>query len=789
MSYDDTTLANDIADVEGPILEAVESFLSASSRRASVRHLRRWPGEAAGDEFDRSDWIEMAGMGWLGVLAAETRGGLGLEECDGLRVATLMAERMGYHLAPEPFTAASMVIAALSACSSEAAVQLASQVISGECIAALAIDDSVEAGAALTVQPNAKGNHPWTINGRREHVWPGQPVDGWIVLAHLDGDLALLWMPSTVAGTSCDLKVAADGRSLSTVRFEQAAVSRAQVLLSGKQVNDALARAITVGRLMTSAELLGAGCAALNVTIEYLKIRNQFGRPIGSFQALQHRCVDTFIQLEIAQATLLEALREVSTSGLPSEHACFGANRSKARCASAALHAVRAAVQLHGAIGITDECDVGLYFKRVMTLLPRLGGISASHRACASYLLREPTGAEQSSQGGSDVAEVGDGNLDAMSEVQFRAEVRSFLKKNYPAHLRYMPRRVHWPEIADWWRLVYEKGWIAPSWPKEHGGMGLPPNKLIAYIEELENFGVARAPDQGIVMVGPVLMRYGTAEQCQRFLPKTRSGENIWCQGYSEPGSGSDLASLRTEAVDDGDAFVVNGQKIWTTLAQDATHIFLLVRTDKSVRKQAGISFLLCDLKTPGITIRPIRDMAGHEEFCEVFFSNVRVPKENLVGKLNQGWEIAKALLGFERIFLGSPKQSQYALVQLRKLAEQRGLFADEEFAARYTALQLDVLDLGAAYRGFVDIVKQGKPLPPSVSLLKVWATETYQKIGLLLAESGGADGALLEPARVGNTNMDLLAPLFNASAACIYGGSNEIQRNILAKAVLGLPD
>jgi len=284
-------------------------------------------------------------------------------------------------------------------------------------------------------------------------------------------------------------------------------------------------------------------------------------------------------------------------------------------------------------------------------------------------------------------------------------------------------------------------------------------------------------------------MRYGTTDQCRRFLPKIRSGENIWCQGYSEPGAGSDLASLRTEAIDDGEHFVVNGQKIWTTLAQDATHIFLLVRTDKTVRKQAGISFLLCDLKTPGITIRPIRDMAGHEEFCEVFLDNVRVPKENLVGELNQGWEIAKALLGFERIFLGSPKQCQYALGQLRQLAQGRGLFADQEFAARYVELQLDVMDLGAAYRGFVEIVKEGKSLPPFVSLLDAAPTETYQKIALLLAEVAGADGALSASVRVGNADMNLLAPLFNASAACIYGGSNEIQRNILAKAALGLPD
>ncbi|MDR3468590.1 MAG: acyl-CoA dehydrogenase [Xanthobacteraceae bacterium] len=788
-----TALSHDVADIEGQILDSVGSFLSAPRRRPSLRGQRRWPGQPGRDECERSDWVEIAAMGWLGVLAGEADGGLGLSEAEGLRLAALMAEQIGRHVAPEPFTAvAGVSVAALAVCDRKRSADLLSRVVSGDCVAALAIEEVADgAEPSLVAEMAAGGEAGWTVSGRCTHVWPGQPVDGWIVPARVGGDRALLWIAAAAPGASCDLRVTGDGRSLATVRFERVAVAAPHLLLVGKDVAVALARAAAVGRLLISAELLGAGRAALGATIDYLKTRKQFDKPIAAFQAVQHRCVDAFIQLEIAEAALHEALCEAASGGLHGDDARFYSSRAKARCGQAALNAVRAAVQLHGAIGITDECDIGLYFKRVMTLLPRLGGISASRRACAARLLRDRAESAQAPQSaaGADGIAGGDADWDAVPEAQFRAGVRAFLRDNYPAHLRYMPRRVHWWEIADWWRVVYDKGWIAPSWPKEHGGMGLPPAKLIAFIEEFENHGVARAPDQGIVMVGPVLMRYGTAEQCQRFLPKIRSGENIWCQGYSEPGAGSDLASLRTEAVEAGEAFIVNGQKIWTTLAQDATHIFLLVRTDKTVRKQAGISFLLCDLKSPGVTIRPIRDMAGHEEFCEVFFDNVRVPRENLVGSLNQGWEIAKALLGFERIFLGSPKQSQYALGQLRKLAQASGLFGDQEFCARYTALQLDVLDLGAAYRRFVDIVKQGKPLPPSVSLLKIWATETYQAIAVLMAESAGPDGALLEPAPINGAGMDLLAPLFNSSAACIYGGSNEIQRNILAKAVLGLPD
>ena len=244
-----------------------------------------------------------------------------------------------------------------------------------------------------------------------------------------------------------------------------------------------------------------------------------------------------------------------------------------------------------------------------------------------------------------------------MPESEFRDLLRAFFARHYPPALRHPSRRLHWHEIRDWHQTLARQGWAAPAWPKACGGMGLSPARQLAFIEEQERYGVARAPDQGIIMVGPLLLQHGSAEQQQRYLPKILSGEHIWCQGYSEPNAGSDLAALRTEAVPDGADFIVNGQKTWTTLAQDATHIFTLVRTDKQAKRQAGISFLLIALDSPGITVRPITTLAGHQEFCEVFFDQVRVPAANLVGGLNQGWGIAKALLGFERIFLGAPSR------------------------------------------------------------------------------------------------------------------------------------
>ena len=375
----------------------------------------------------------------------------------------------------------------------------------------------------------------------------------------------------------------------------------------------------------------------------------------------------------------------------------------------------------------------------------------------------------------------------ALPNDEFRAQVRQFLETNCPSSLRYRKARPRWAEIKDWYLTLSRKGWVAPSWPVQYGGMGLSPEKLIIFIEEQERHGAARAPDMGITMVGPLLIQNGTEEQRQYYLPKILAGEHVWCQGYSEPNAGSDLASLRTEATLDGDHFIVTGQKIWTTLAQDATHMFLLARTDKAAKKQEGISFLLTPMNVPGITVRPIRNIAGHEEFCEVFLDKVRVPRANLVGPMNGGWTIAKALLSFERIFLGSPKQSQYALERLREAGQRLGLSQDPSFADRYTKFALDVADLVTLYGTFVDRVKRGEALGPDVSMLKIFGTETFSALANLLVETAGSAGAQIDIETEGGP-VDVLTPFYNSRPATIYGGSNEIQRNILARAVLGLP-
>ena len=379
-------------------------------------------------------------------------------------------------------------------------------------------------------------------------------------------------------------------------------------------------------------------------------------------------------------------------------------------------------------------------------------------------------------------------DYNALDDDAFRAEVRAFFEHNYPPHLRYILRRARWHEMQDWWRRLYEQGWIAPNWPREHGGMGLDAGKMVIYLEEMERWGVARAPDQGITQVGPIIMKFGTAAQKQYYLPRTLSGECIWCQGYSEPNAGSDLASLRTEAVIDGGQFVINGQKIWTTMAHDATHIYMLVRSDKLAKKQEGISFLVVDLKTPGIVIRPIRNLAGHEEFCEVFFENVRVPRDALVGELNAGWTVAKALLSFERLNIGSPRRPQYALRRLEMMARAKGLFGDPGFVDKFTQIKLDLEDLASLYGRYVAVARRGEPLGQDVSMLKIWAMEAWQRLTELLMETAQEYGCVAGELDFDGVAVDVLSPFYYSRPATIYGGSSEIQRNILAKYVLKLP-
>ena len=387
----------------------------------------------------------------------------------------------------------------------------------------------------------------------------------------------------------------------------------------------------------------------------------------------------------------------------------------------------------------------------------------------------------------------------------FRADIRAWLDANLPQALRTKVldhKRLSRDDYASWHKLLGTRGWSVVAWPKEFGGPGWNATQRHIWDEECARIGAPGVLPFGVSMVAPVLMKYGSDAQKAHYLPRILDGTDWWCQGYSEPGSGSDLASLRTRAERQGDHYLVNGQKTWTTLGQFADMMFCLVRTDSGAKKQEGISFLLIDMKTPGITVRPIITLDEDHEVNEVFFEDVKVPLENLVGEENRGWTYAKYLLGHERTGIARVGQSKRELVFLKRLAtdQKKGgasLLKDPVFAAKIAALEIEIMALEVTVQRVVASEANGRGPGPEASMLKIKGTEVQQALTELMVEAIGPQAAAFDPEYLEGEREHSLAgdddaaPLaayyFNFRKTSIYGGSNEIQKNIIAQMILGL--
>ena len=381
-------------------------------------------------------------------------------------------------------------------------------------------------------------------------------------------------------------------------------------------------------------------------------------------------------------------------------------------------------------------------------------------------------------------------------ENAFRDEVRAFLKAHLPSEISTRIGRGDDSQVAQdiprWQSILHKKGWGAPAWPKEFGGTGWTTTQQ--YIFETE-CALVDAPIQlpfGLKMVAPVMMRYGSAEQQARFLPRILAGEDWWCQGYSEPGSGSDLASLKTRAVRDGDDYIVNGQKVWNTLGQFADWIFCLVRTDPSAKAQKGISFLLIDMKSPGVKVQPTRLLDGSYEVNEIWFDNVRVPAANRIGEENEGWTYAKFLLGHERTNIAGIGGSKRELRRLKELAaaheiDGKPLLEDSMFAARIAQVEIDLTALEITNLRVIFDAEQNKAPGPQASMLKIRGTEIRQRIAELQVEVLGADALAFDGHGDSDDMPRAMADYLNLRKLSIFGGSNEIQRNIIAQMILRL--
>jgi pimeloyl-CoA dehydrogenase large subunit len=391
-------------------------------------------------------------------------------------------------------------------------------------------------------------------------------------------------------------------------------------------------------------------------------------------------------------------------------------------------------------------------------------------------------------------------------EIAFRDEVRAFFREALPASIRRKMvegRHLSKDDIVTWQRILNAKGWAVPNWPVEWGGTGWTPVQQYLFQDEMQQAPAPAPLPFGVNMVGPVIIAFGNEAQKKHFLPRIANLDDWWCQGFSEPGAGSDLASLKTTAKRDGDVYVVNGQKTWTTLAQHADWIFCLVRTDPAAKKQEGISFLLIDMKTPGITVRPIQTIDGGREVNEVFFDDVRVPVENRVGEENRGWDYAKFLLGNERFGIARVGVSKERIRRIKELAALtqdggRPLIEDPRFRQKVAAVEVELKALEMTQLRVVAAERNrapGKPDPAS-SILKIKGSEIQQATTELLMDVVGPYALPYQPEPDEGWNEPPIGPewagpvaptYFNWRKISIYGGSNEIQKNIIAKAILGL--
>ncbi len=390
-------------------------------------------------------------------------------------------------------------------------------------------------------------------------------------------------------------------------------------------------------------------------------------------------------------------------------------------------------------------------------------------------------------------------------ELAFRDEARRFFRTEIPERIRdkvAQGEHLSKDDIVAAQRILNARGWATPNWPVDWGGQPWSSVQVYMYQDEMQQANVPPPIGFNVTMVGPVIAQFGSEEQKRRFLPRAANADDFWCQGFSEPGAGSDLASLRTRAERRGDIYVVNGQKIWTTLAQYADWIFCLVRTDPAAKKQEGISFLLIDMKTPGITVRPIVTIDGGREVNEVFFDDVQVPAENLVGQENKGWDYAKFLLGNERTGIARVGASKARVARIKQLAAlerigDRPLIEDARFREKLAEVEVELKALEMTQlRVVADERKRvrGKPNPAS-SILKLKGTVIQQRLTELMMEVAGPYVMPYQPPDEGQ-NEPPIGPdyaaaagptYFNYRKVSIYGGSNEIQRNIIAKAILGL--
>lgn len=773
--------ASDVAMLEAPLERYLRDHYSFEARRARLK-------DPAG--LDRRTWSFLAESGFLALPFADSAGGLGGSLADVMAVM----RHLGRHLVVEPYFDCVVVAGRLLAAAQLNDMQAAALagLIAGETLIGLAhlerADRDRGSVAGTTLIPDADGLR---LTGAKILVPVARSLDQLLVTARDEhGALQLILVPASAAGISIREYRGADGRVLGDVRFEQVAIDRS-AMLRFEAAQSALDEALTYADAALCAEIVGCAQALLEATAGYLGSRKQFGQPIGSFQVLKHRLVDCYGAVEQA----VGLLKVAATVAGPA----WAANVAAARAfiGEQARLIGHEAIQMHGGMGLSDELAVSHFHKRIVVANLTFG-TPADHTDRYLTLRRLVNGVP-----GTTTLPLAE--LLTPEETAFQASVRGFLARSLSEDIRTSVRRQTgtYPELEvfEAWRArLHERGWLAAHWPREHGGTGW--TAVERFVFEYET-AVAGAPEQvpmGYRYVGPVIAHFGSEWQKEFFLPRLLSGEHYWAQGFSEAQAGSDLAGIKTTAVRDGDHYVINGSKMWTTNAHLANWMFCLARTERASKPQQGISFFLIDMTAPGITVEPIPLLAVDHEVNTVFLENVRVPVANLVGEAGRGWEYVKFLLELERggaIFCGRMRH-EFALLQelVQQVAPQLG--DDRVFMHRLAALDQRLLALESLeLQGAREMGAGGAPGIRG-SLTKLLGSELQKDITELAVTAAGYGSIEFVPVRplgapetLPFAGLDLEAvamPRYlTMRVASIYGGSSEIQREIIAKHIFGL--
>jgi alkylation response protein AidB-like acyl-CoA dehydrogenase len=731
--------------------ETMGRLLDAESEFEARRH------RLSGPHPDRMAlWPVLAEQGILGAAFSEDVGGFGGTMRD---LAVVMSE-VGRKLIVEPVLATALCGRILQAAGDDV-----SWLIEGKGVLSLAHEEGHDP-FALPSTTATDSSGVFRICGRKILARHADLAQKLVVTATHNGVLGAYLVDTGAEGVTLEVFRLIDGSSAASVGLNSV---EARFLVGGEVVEAVLGQALVA----LAAETHGIVSALNSATFNYLRTRKQFGVALASFQALQHRIADMHMAAEEIRAL---ANRAIDAMDAGSDDRMALASAVKALADDAGRRVAHEAVQLHGGMGVSDELDVSHYMRRLAAIRAELGGADV-HRA-----------------------RFFEADAKFVKETEFRTEVRDFVRSHLPEDITrkgVLGLEIHKEDYVRWQKILREKGWFGAAWPVEHGGSGWSLERQLVFLQEASLNNAPMIMPYGVNMIGPVLQAFGTVEQRAKYLPGILSSDTWWWQGSSEPNAGSDLASLKTTAVREGDQYIVNGTKMWTTEAHWAEMMHCLVRTERGAKPQRGISFLLIDMKSPGIEVRPIITIDGQHHTNQIFFDDVRVPVENRVGAEGEGWAIAKFLLSNERVAIADTGPKLRLLRTIKAML--RGVPqspARTLLTNKLADAEIQMLALCALEESYVADWTDGRSKEgPNASVLKIRGTEILQLLSEIALEIEGPMGAAHDPSDLHRSPSGDFTPAQRASLLAhqylygrcwsIFGGTNEIQRNLIARTLL----